>query len=233
MPRSWLKNTHRESSGYKENLKTFYSMGTSNHSEHNKNPDYWDILISDLTSSPKSWSRKVFLDFGCGKGRNIVNAKNLCNWDKLIGVDISSENIEYCKNNLGYAGVEWYENEGGNVPLSDESVDFALSTIVLQHICHHDLRVQIKKEIYRVLKNGGVFSFQMGFDGKNPHSKNHAYHANFVAKDSNGQNDVGVEKEEQLTHDLEKVGFKNIEHKIKTSYSDDQHKHWIYTRCEK
>ena len=73
----------------------------------------------------------------------------------------------------------------------------------------------------------------MGFDGKKHNRKNHAYYANVVAKNSNGLSDVAVESEEQLTHDLEKIGFKNIEHKIKTSYSDDQHRHWIYTRCEK
>ena len=54
---------------YTEMQKTFYSSGTSNHDEHNSNPDYWGVLLSDLNSRV-NWDGKIALDFACGKGRN-------------------------------------------------------------------------------------------------------------------------------------------------------------------
>ena len=68
--------------------KNQYSSGTTNHPEHNDNPNYWDILLSDLTDSDK-WSGKNALDFASGKGRNVSNMLSTCNWNRVDGVDIS------------------------------------------------------------------------------------------------------------------------------------------------
>ena len=71
----------------------------------------------------------------------------------------------------------------------------------------------------------------MGFD--NESHNNHDYFAECSEDTSNGSNDVSVTNEDQLTTDLLEIGFKNITHKIYESFSDNQHSHWIYTRCEK
>ena len=39
-----------------------YYNGTSNHLDHNNNPDYWDVLLGDLKDSNK-WTNKIALDF--------------------------------------------------------------------------------------------------------------------------------------------------------------------------
>ena len=61
-----------KSNNYTNMQKNQYSSGTSNHPEHNDNPNYWDILLSDLKDSDK-WSGKNALDFASGKGRNVSN----------------------------------------------------------------------------------------------------------------------------------------------------------------
>ena len=57
---------------YTKMQKKQYSNGTSNHSEHNSNDDYWNILLDDIKNKD-AWKDKVGLDFGCGKGRNVTN----------------------------------------------------------------------------------------------------------------------------------------------------------------
>ena len=39
-----------------------YYGGTSNHLDHNDNPDYWGVLLGDLKES-KKWKNKVALDY--------------------------------------------------------------------------------------------------------------------------------------------------------------------------
>ena len=38
----------KSNNNYTQMQKNFYAGGTSDHPEHNANPDYWDILLSDL-----------------------------------------------------------------------------------------------------------------------------------------------------------------------------------------
>ena len=50
---------------YTNMQKMQYASGTSNHEEHNMNPDYWNILLGDLQNK-ENWKGKVALDFACG-----------------------------------------------------------------------------------------------------------------------------------------------------------------------
>ena len=61
----------------------------------------------------------------------------------------------------------------------DHEYDFVMSTIVLQHIAVYDIRFQYLQEFFRVMKPGGLLSFQMGYGegyGKAGYYDNH-YHA--------------------------------------------------------
>jgi 2-polyprenyl-3-methyl-5-hydroxy-6-metoxy-1,4-benzoquinol methylase len=77
--------------------KKFYKNGTTDHREHNDNPDYWRSLLGDIN---KNFDGKRALDFGCGKGRNISNLLSIAKFENVDGSDLSSENIEYCRNNF-------------------------------------------------------------------------------------------------------------------------------------
>lgn len=209
-----------------------YRAGTSNHQEHNENPDYWKLLIP----SNVDYSNKLGLDFGCGKGRNVTNLIEHCNFERVDGVDISSGNINECKVKL--PNSKFYNNNG--VDLSDiksETYDFIMSTIVLQHIPVYDIRLSILKEIYRVMKKGGIFNFQMGYgkDLKNPNGNDRiAYYDNhYNASGTNGILDVRVTNEDDLVKDLNNIGFKVINLEINDSFSDIGHPNWIYISCKK
>ena len=224
--------------------------GTDNHENHNDNTDYWDVLLGDLKDK-KRWDNKVALDFGCGKGRNVTNMIELCKWKRVDGIDLSHDNITFCTEQYKTLNSEWYVNNGvDGSDLKDEEYDFIMSTIVLQHIPVHDIRQSLITDLFRCLKSGGMFSFQMAYgpiEDKNydqkiisPNNETvldtrvRDYHSNYYdAPMTNSGCDVRIEKSSELITDLEKIGFINIETKILDSFSDTNHPKWIYVKAYK
>jgi SAM-dependent methyltransferase len=213
-------------------LTSVYAPGTNNHEQHNDNPKYWNILLGDVKNNPEMFENKIGLDFGCGKGRNVTNLLSLSKWERVDGIDISEDNINYC-NNTYKQNSNFYRNNG--VDLSDlksDEYDFVMSTIVLQHLCARTLRLGIKKEIYRVLKQGGMFSFQMGYDSPHGHFRDY-FDEFYDAGNSNGSFDVTIKNPEDLISDLKDIGFTNITYEIHESWIDGGHPSWIYVKCYK
>ena len=144
---------------------------------------------------------------------------------KLIKKEYINQNSTFYKNN----GMDLSD-------LKDNEYDFIMSTIVFQHICVHELRYKIKKEIYRVLKSGGEFSFQMGFGSMDwiGNTKQRSYFENsYNAENSNGSNDVRVSNPQDLVDDLKSIGFKDITYSIEEPWADWGHPNWIYVKCYK
>tara|TARA_R100000388_G_C7235320_1_gene157459 strand:+ start:989 stop:1684 length:696 start_codon:yes stop_codon:yes gene_type:complete len=227
----------KDSNIYTLMQKSQYRNGTSNHLEHNENPDYWSILLGDLKDKDQ-WAGKTALDFACGKGRNVTNMLSLCDWHRVDGVDISVGNIEYCKNSYQGQKSNWYLNNGIDVScLQDNKYDFVMSTIALQHIPVYEIRKNIISGILNCLKPNGVFSFQMGFgqgllDPSGLNRPRSAYYDNaYTANGTNSSHDVRVQSEEEIVEDLQNIGFVEIETHIRNSFSDTGHPNWIYVKC--
>ena len=220
---------------YTKMQKSQYKDGTSNHEEHNKNPDYWDILLGELKDN-KKWQNKNALDFACGKGRNVTNLFNICDWDSVDGVDISSGNIDFCNTSYKDQNSSWYLNNGIDVSdLKSNHYDFVMSTIAFQHIPVYDIRKSLITDILRVLKPKGVFSFQMAY-GKSIEKIKiiSSYFSNeWDAVGTNSVHDVRIQSEKQVVDDLIQIGFSNIETYVRDSFSDSNHPKWIYVKCFK
>lgn len=214
-----------------------YHHGTSNHEEHNDNPDYWNILLGDLKDKDK-WDSKNALDFACGKGRNVINMMSLCDWNTVDGVDISEGNIEYCKQWYNKFDSKFYCNNGVDVSeLNSDYYDFVMSTIALQHIPVYEIRRSLMVDILRTMKSGGLFSFQMGFGSdlsdvlNRPRSK--YYDNSYDATGTNSEHDVRVLSESEVVEDLTNIGFVNISTEVKSTFSDIGHPQWIYVKAYK
>jgi ubiquinone/menaquinone biosynthesis C-methylase UbiE len=222
---------------YVEMLKHVYSSGTNNHPEHNTNPDYWGTLLRYVIKNTEKLEGKYALDFGCGKGRNVSNLLRLAKWKQVDGVDISQNNIEFCRNTHDKNITNFYHNNGRDLSdLNSNFYDFVMSTIVFQHICVHEVRFKLFEEIFRIMKKGGVFSLQMGYGDssfvKDAKISNY-YDNNYLASNSNGTYDVRVSDEKELINDLTKIGFKTVTCVVKPSWADGGHLYWIYTEAVK
>ena len=220
---------------YTSMQKGAYANGTSNHEEHNTNPDYWNILLGDLKNK-ENWDGKVALDFACGRGRNVTNMFNLCDWARVDGVDISEGNISQNKSDYTNQNSNWYCNNGIDVSdLKDNEYDFIMSTIALQHKPVYDIRKSLITDLLRTLKSGGLFSFQMGYgkeilstENRIPYFENH-----YDANGTNSVCDVRVQNIEDIIKDLQEIGYTNVTTEVRESYSDNGHPEWIYVKAYK
>jgi hypothetical protein len=86
------------------------------------------------------------------------------------------------------------------------------------------------KEFFRVMRPGGLLSFQMGFGdsyGKAGYYENH-----FDAEGTNSLHDTNVTDPEQICSELRDLGFTNVVHTIRPSFSD-RHAAWIFVKALK
>lgn len=203
--------------------------------KHNAWEDYKDFLFKDIDTQPL-----IALDYGSGPGRNIVTMDSW--FTRVDGCDISEVNKQKAKVNTNHAGISdynYYVCDGKSIPCEDSLYDVVFSVICLQHIAVHEVRYAIMEEVYRVLKTGGHFCFQMGYGGKPDRIGKKVirwakYHDNYYdALGTNGWCDVSIEDENDLKADLEKIGFTNFNFDVRPTGPGDNHRNWIFVRVQK
>lgn len=227
---------------YTKMQKDFYDREASNWSIDKRNPvvgsfdahNSWSgyrLLFEGLGDTSKS----SMLDFGCGPGRNIVKYHD--SFERIDGVDISQVNLDkarlWIEKNGKFKNQRLFLCNGVDLSCIDsEQYDIVMSTIALQHICVHDIRLNYFREFFRVLKQGGTFTAQMGFGSGKKESVN--YYENFYdAKSTNSWCDVRVESPDQLKTSLQQCGFTNFSFVIDKVGPGDNHNNWIFFRATK
>lgn len=219
-------------------------MAIDNHRGHDSNPDYYGILLGDITADTLAWSGKTALDFGCGIGRNVDNLLKSAPFKRVDGCDISQENIIRAGKFLqsrGYAEDKYtlHVTDGVSLkPIKARQYDFVMATIVLQHIAVYSIRRAILEDIFRVMKKNGIFSFQMvkhnGMVGGAGY-----YDEAIDAPGTNGRFDVSVDDANDVIKDLNEIGFGEVSYEVKPEWEANQRQYmstgteWIYFRTTK
>jgi len=227
-----MSQTH---AGFKE----FWEEEASRWSLANKNPlvGWYAEHMSDeqegqlLFRGVPADTNLLALEYGCGPGRNIIKFRD--RFARVDGVDISPTILAKLPSNLEESGVQvpnvWLTN-GFEIPqVPDNTYDVVFSIICQQHITYRSWRLNLYKEFLRVLKPGGVFTFQMGYGPGHPISVDYFFDD---LTPSAGHRDVRVEDAEVLKKDLEDSGFTNVSH-ILTVPNHDQHPQWIWVTCQR
>jgi SAM-dependent methyltransferase len=198
--------------------------------QHNSFTDYDEFLFKNINTQ-----NMIALEYGAGPGRNLIKFNN--RFVRIDAVDISEVNKQKAEINLKEHGISfpnYFITSGDNIPGDSLEYDLIFSVICLQHICVHQIRYSIMKDIYRVLKPGGYFCAQMGYGGKTNSDAVAEYHENqYQASGTNGFHDVSIKDEQNLIDDLTQIGFKNYLSDLRPVGPGDNHRNWLWFQVQK
>jgi|GEM_PF-820889 len=102
------------------------------------------------------------LDIGCGAGRTTIPLSQ--SGYKVCGIDLSPYMINAAKEQSKKFGLEidFYEMNAKNLNFADESFDGAIfSANGFDHVPGYDEKIEVFREVYRVLKPGAPFIFSI------------------------------------------------------------------------
>lgn len=184
-------------------------------------------------------NKKNALDFACGMGRMMLQMSN--EFDVVDGVDLSENNLTFAKNylsenNLTSKRYNLYLSDGLSVDIPDKKYDFIYSTIALQHICVHEIRLNIIKDLHKYLLHNGSMCLQFGFGYDN----GIRYFDNFyTARGTNAANDTCIPNESYLKNikkEFKNLGFKKINFEFKISphpqFGNNYHPIWLFIHLQ-
>ncbi|WP_281544379.1 malonyl-ACP O-methyltransferase BioC [Grimontia sp. SpTr1] len=113
-------------------------------------------LLMDMNTD---WQGKTVLDLGCGTG--YFTKQILEQGANMIALDLSDKMLEQARSRCGDC-VDYVSADAEALPLADNSVDIAFSSLALQWC--HDLSVPLN-ELKRVVKPGGKILFTTLLEG--------------------------------------------------------------------
>jgi ubiquinone/menaquinone biosynthesis C-methylase UbiE len=113
--------------------------------------------IKKILNDQKLSNFSEIIDLGCSHGSWYESLKSF-GFKKLIGIDISKERLELAKQ-IGYE--ETYCTNGKSLPFNDNSKDIVVSNNMLIHVLQDSDKLEILKEIKRILTPNGLFIFDI------------------------------------------------------------------------
>src|SRR3989344_9671308 len=109
--------------------------------------EHWKPFTSAVIT--KYSKDSIVLDLGCGPGDDTFEMAKYAK--KVFGVDSSKRMLDYAKRK--YPGINFIYSDATDTPLENNSVDVVFSLGLLEYIKNKE---KLMREIYRVLKPGGV-----------------------------------------------------------------------------
>ena len=120
-------------------------------------------ILTDMINicQGKNPKQMTVLEIGCGAGR--VTRALAQVFGQVYGIDISGEMVRQAKAALAdVRNVHLFQNNGQDLSvLGKVRFDFAFSSIVFQHIPSRDIIETYVRDVYRMLRRGRLFKFQV------------------------------------------------------------------------
>lgn len=112
---------------------------------------------------------KKVLEIGFGEGYGTYSLAETAR--EITGIDVSSALVEHARSKYQKENLYFLKYDGGRLPFPDGSFEVALNSQVVEHVKDY---MGFIKELYRVLKPGGVAlvatpNRMMMIDGVNPY----------------------------------------------------------------
>ncbi|MBN1189949.1 MAG: class I SAM-dependent methyltransferase [Dehalococcoidales bacterium] len=127
------------------------------------------VRIRDQVFSHLPWDGDGrLLDIGCGNGALAIEAARKYPGAQVSGIDYWGGQWEYsrqaCEKNAAIAGVSertsFMKASASRLPFADASLDVSTSNMVFHEVRDAGDKKELIKEALRVVKKGGLFTFQ-------------------------------------------------------------------------
>ncbi len=119
-------------------------------------PFRYPIQLYHHVVQPLALKGRDVLEVGCGRGGGVAFLARYHRPRTLLGLDLSSEAIAWCRKHHTLPGVEFREGRAEALPCSDSSVDVVVN--VESSHCYASMP-KFLSEVARVLRPGGYFAF--------------------------------------------------------------------------
>lgn len=114
--------------------------------------DYERYISNDYLINNK----ESIIEIGCGIGR--MTKYMAKDFKEVVGFDVSGEMIKQGNKRLmDYPNVVLMETDGETLPMENDRATFVFSYLVFQHMKTKEMIEKNCREVYRVLKKGGLF----------------------------------------------------------------------------
>jgi len=122
--------------------------------------DYDRLVSPVLNRVGFSPAGKTMLELGCGAGR--MTHAFAARFGRVFALDVSAEMLDRARKTIeGGGNIDWIQANGLNLEnVADESVDFAFSYLVLQHLPDERTICGYIRELFRIVKESGICIFQ-------------------------------------------------------------------------
>ncbi|MBV8843365.1 MAG: class I SAM-dependent methyltransferase [Bryobacterales bacterium] len=123
-------------------------------------------ILTDMTNicQGKDPAAMRVVEIGCGAGRLTRPLSNV--FGEVHAVDVSGEMVKRARAaTADRPGVHIYQNNGCDLSvIPPREYDFAYSAIVFQHIASREIIESYVREVWRLLRPGALFKFQVQGD---------------------------------------------------------------------
>jgi len=99
---------------------------------------------------------KSVLEVSCGRGGGASYAMRYLKPEHYVGLDLSPNNIAFCRKRYDHHGLEFVEGDADDLPFTDEQFDMVVN---IEASNGYDSVPIFFEQVYRVLKPGGHFFF--------------------------------------------------------------------------
>lgn len=141
-------------------MATNISFGGSIPEKYDKylTPLFFEPYADDLISRIKGREYDSILELACGTGRVTMNLRREFPGSKLTATDINPDMLSVARKNVTHPNVVWDTVDMQEIPFDDSSYDLIVCQFGVMFVPD---KVKAFKEIYRVLKPGGRFVFNV------------------------------------------------------------------------
>jgi len=124
--------------------------------DENEEKDRYSIQLYQLAATGTDIKGKDILEIGCGRGGGLSYINRHFGPNSTIGIDLNKKAIDFCIKKYSNKKNKFFQADAQKLDFDDNAFDVVINIESSHRYSKVDL---FTREVYRVLKPGGVFLF--------------------------------------------------------------------------